>query len=315
MNSQLRDVIVNVTNVSNTVENQSDSLVQTSVYVSEGSEQIANTMQEMAAGAESQASHATDLSEEMNAFSRTIERMVTTGNNVTTNANEILNLSNNGYALMASSTDQMKKVDEIVQSAVERVRQLEQQSFEISKLVEVIKQIAAQTNLLALNAAIEAARAGEHGKGFAVVANEVRKLAEQVNDSVDEITSIVTGVQQETIGVAEALEDGYKEVEQGTTQIHDTQKTFGVMQTSLVEITEDIQAVLQSMLEISKTSMLMNAKVQEIATISEESAAGVEETSAATQEVTTSMEDVSKSAQNLQDMSVQLSQVIRQFKL
>lgn len=315
MSVQLRHVIVNVTDAVTMVEEQSNTLAKTSVYVLEGTEQIASTMQEMAAGAESQASHATNLSEEMSAFANTIEIMADTGSNVTTNANEILTLSNNGYSLMASSTEQMKKIDEIVESAVSRVRHLEQQSLKISKLVEVIKQIAAQTNLLALNAAIEAARAGEHGKGFAVVANEVRNLAEQVNDSVDEITSIVTGVQQETVGVAEALEVGYKEVEQGTAQIQDTQKTFGVIQTSLEKITEDIQAVMNSMHKISETSISMNSKVQEIATISEESAAGVEETSAATQEVTTSMESVSSSAQNLQDMSVQLTQVIRQFKL
>lgn len=140
---------------------------------------------------------------------------------------------------------------------------------------------------------IEAARAGKHGKGFAVVADEVKKLAEGVTNSVIDITGIVTGIQQETGNVTEALENGYREVEEGTNQIIVSGETFNDISTAVKEVVNNIQTVTDNLSDITIESQEMNRSIQEIA------AAGLEQTSASSQQTSSAMEEVSASSSDL----------------
>jgi len=92
-----------------------------------------------------------------------------------------------------------------IEATTARLRELDESSQEIGKVVDLITSIADQTSLLALNATIEAARAGEAGRGFSVVAGEVKELAKQSSKATDEIRKNISRVQTEIAQAAERI--------------------------------------------------------------------------------------------------------------
>jgi methyl-accepting chemotaxis protein len=96
-----------------------------------------------------------------------------------------------------------------------KIKALGQRSLEITRIVELVEDIASQTNLLALNSAIEASKAGEGGKGFAVVAEEVRKLAERSGAATKDIAAFIESIQEATDEAGRAMEE-IRDVTRGT---------------------------------------------------------------------------------------------------
>lgn len=315
MNNNVRQLLSEINLVSESIAGQSEELTQSANEVNAGSQQIATTMQELATGTESQAANASNLSSIMGSFSATVQEADANGDLILQASNEVLLMTGEGSQLMESSFNQMTKIDQIMQDAMQKVYGLNTSSQEISKLISVIKDIADQTNLLALNAAIESARAGEHGKGFAVVANEVKKLAEQVSASVSDITNIVTGIQDESNTVTTSLQTGYEEVVQGTSQIKTTSETFEGISAAINNMSKNIQTVNENLAAITSNSEIMSGSISEIAAISEESAAGVEQTSASSQQISSSMDEVASSSEELAKQAEKLNGLVMKFKL
>lgn len=315
MSRQLKEMLFQIQEISESTSRHSGELAHSSEAVQSDTEQIAATMEELASGTETQAKTASDLAGTMDYFSTSIQSAYSQGKETLSSSSSVVQLTDSGKEQMHSSSEQMTRINNIIEEAAKRMGSLEIQTTEISKLVEVVQGIANQTNLLALNASIEAARAGEQGRGFAVVAEEVRTLAEQVSESVDHITEIVKNIQSETHSTAASLDKGYQEVEKGTIQLQQTGDSFLKIDQAVHQMATNIRAITQSLEEITTMSHTMSSSIDDIAAVSQESAAGVEETAASAQQISGSTEEVAENSRRLAGLSEKLNHVLHQFTL
>ena len=133
----------------------------------------------------------------------TSAQMQIMGENITQTTQEVGVLDENAQAMQQSGRraaetllNLMKINDEVEHTIKEVQEQTNRTNDSVNKIYEataLITSIAEETNLLSLNASIEAARAGESGRGFAVVADQIKKLADQSNESSREIGETTHG--------------------------------------------------------------------------------------------------------------------------
>ena len=127
------------------------------------------------------------------------------------NTENIAQMASYSYELTAS----IKAGQELANTTVDAMNEIDSQTEAIAEAITVIDQIAFQTNILSLNAAVEAATAGEAGKGFAVVAQEVRNLASRSAEAASEIKSLVENATIKTTAGKQSADKmivGYEEL-------------------------------------------------------------------------------------------------------
>ena len=170
----------------------------------------------------------------------------------------------------------MKKFQEVKDKGLE----LENKAKDITNIVSIVSGISEQTNLLALNASIEAARAGEQGKGFAVVAEEVRKLAEQSKEAVEEINNNLIEFASDIKNLVVRIESQYNVLEKETDRLEEVRDISYGATTSIGTVAS---AMIKTINELNKEADSISSiynNIESLAAIAEENSASSEEVSA-----------------------------------
>ena len=120
-----------------------------------------------------------------------------------------------GYQAVQQTIAGMNQIQEDVRQTTQRVGQLNRRTQEITRVLEIISNIAHQTNRLALDAAIHASAAGPHGRNFNIVATNIRHLAEQVKEEANQISHTIQNMVEETNQAINATKQSQQQVAEG----------------------------------------------------------------------------------------------------
>ena len=260
--------------------------------VSSAAIQMHSTAEQMATSTEELAAQAATIAtacEEMSATSSDIARNCHLAAEDSAKANKA---AEEGARVVDETVIVMGRIAGRVRASAQMVDGLGCRSDQIGTIVGTIEDIADQTNLLALNAAIEAARAGEQGRGFAVVADEVRALAERTTKATREISEMIKSIQIETQSAVAAMDEGVREVEQGTSEAAKSGDALCHILEQISSVTSQINQIAVAAEEQTATTMEINHNIQQITDVAGFTATSSHEEAAAANQLALLAEDL-----------------------
>lgn len=315
MVQKIQGMIQVIGNTTQVLTQSSDHLQSISAKTALTMNETATAINEIANATNYQSIESESILRKTGALSDQINEITSDAQAVESMAQISAQLSESGLRLveqLSQSAEDNHKSTQAVSSIIEAI---DLSRHEISGIVNTVNQIATQTNLLALNASIEAARAGEHGRGFAVVAGEVRKLAEQTALATQEIHKKVSTIEEKTIISVEHTSNGLKIAGENARSVEAAKQLF-------FNLNRDLEELKLRMIQIStNTSIVYTHKdeilqaIEIISSTTEENSASTQEVSANTQEQLSSIDQVAELSRELSQISLQLEEELKQFKV
>lgn len=263
-----------ITELRNIISNVQEATVEVSTSANE----IRATTEFLAQGSETQAAQIVDTAAAIDEMTVAVQQV---SHNATISASVAEQAQANakqGAQAVRDTIEGMNRIRDQVQETAKRIKRLGERSQEIGEIVQVIREIAKRTSILALNASLEAATAGEAGRGFAVVAEDVKRLAERSTNATRQIAELIQAMQSETNEAVAAMEDGTREVVEGSQLANQAGHTLDEIETVSNRLAELIHSISQTSQQQARGSESVARSMGEIADVTQQTAAGTKQT-------------------------------------
>ena len=304
------------------ISENSASLLEASRALGNAADTTNGTMNEVQNAVSQVVANSTEQSKNSESTS---ENMRIMGEHITETSTEVDTLNQNAASMQKSSKKtadtlaQLCHINEEVERIIGEVKeQTDRTNASIQKInaaMEFITSIAEETNLLSLNASIEAARAGESGRGFAVVADQIKKLAEQSNQSGHEIEETTKALMEDSAREMEIMQRMQEIITEQSGSMQETRANVS-------EVLKEIEASMQSILQIREsTGRLAESRgevmeaVEQLSQIAHDNVDSTQQTYTETQEVLDTFRQVYDSAEQLKKIADELAESMQYFKM
>lgn len=309
------NVVAGLKEKSGELQKTAGEMSENSASTSDAIRNVETAIQEISLGAGSQAAETTNAS----------ERVIHIGSQIAETKEKSSRLSGVAERINHSSEEALQtlqilvKINEKAKAAVEQInRQTLNTNDSVLKIrdaAQLITSIAEETNLLSLNASIEAARAGEQGSGFAVVAGQIKKLAEQSNDSAKYIDKIIEALLEESSRAVQVMNEVKEIMMKQSEHLEETKECFGEVGRNVEMTQSEISDIDRTISDMDEERGSVIDVVQSLTAIAEENAASTEESLASTEMVNGMIKEVAEVAKALEELADDIEKDISIFRV
>lgn len=277
------------------------SVLQNTNEVSKAAESLLSVSSSSQKAADEQCHAITMVVTAVNELTMAIQEVARNTSSTAQNTKDATEVTALGQERIRVAVEHVQGLATRIHETAEFMSKLEGEAKNVTSVIDVIRGVAEQTNLLALNAAIEAARAGEQGRGFAVVADEVRTLASRTQQSTGDIQGMLGKLQSGVQHVVNAMGNSEVLTHDAVTSASDAGNSLSSINVAVREIADMTTQIATAAEEQSSVTSEIDKNLVQINTLAMNTAEGASKTA---------ME-----SQRLNQLSIQLRQLVGQFKV